>query len=69
MDLDSLSRHSFLILEPGAGLEFNLTRNIRLCPTASYLWISGSVPGMESKWKISGAAFNLALKFQELDAR
>lgn len=67
IDLDSLSRHSFLIVEPGASVEFNLTRNIRLCPGMSYLWISGKVDGMDSKWKISETAYSLTLKFIKPD--
>lgn len=67
MDLDSLARHGFYVVEPGVNIEFNLTRNIRLCPGVSYLWISGNVPGMRSKWDISETAFNLKLKFKKPD--
>lgn len=67
MELDSLARHGFYVVEPGVNIEFNLTRNIRLCPGASYLWISGNVPGLKSKWDISETAFNLKLKFKKPD--
>lgn len=30
-------------------------------------WISGHVPGVESKWDISETAFNLKLKFKKPD--
>jgi hypothetical protein len=64
-DLDSLTNHTFFVLEPGAGIEFNLTRQVRLSPGVSYLWIAGAVPGMESKWKTSETAFSLTLRFKD----
>jgi hypothetical protein len=66
-DVDSLAENAFFVLEPGAGVEFNLTRNIRICPGVRYLWISGNVHGMDSKWKISETAFNVSLKFTQPD--
>ncbi|MDB5105940.1 MAG: hypothetical protein JWP91_3629 [Fibrobacteres bacterium] len=67
MNLDSMANNGFLALEPAVGLEFNLTRNIRIRPEVSYLWISGDVPGMESKWDVSETAFDLVLRFKEPD--
>jgi hypothetical protein len=64
-DFDSLSQHRFLVMEPGFGLEFNLTRFIKLSPGVSYLWISGDVPGMSSPWRVAETAFNLTLKFKD----
>lgn len=66
-DFDVMFDNSFTVIEPGAGVEFNLTRNIVLCPGVRYLWISGDVAGMESKWKVSETAFNLTLKFRDFD--
>ena len=67
INLDTLTRNSFFIIEPGVSLEFNLTRNIRLGPGLSYLWISGDVAGITSKWKIAETAFNVKFKFKEPD--
>lgn len=64
-DIDSLSNHGFFALEPAAGLEFNLTPRVRLNPMVSYLWISGSVPGVESKWQASETAVSLNLRFKD----
>ena len=64
-DLDTLSEHGFTVLEPGISLEFNLTRKIRISPGVSYLWISGTVPGVDSKWDASERAFNLTLRFRD----
>jgi hypothetical protein len=64
-DIDSLTNHAFLVIEPGIGLEFNLTKSIRLNPMVSYLWLSGGVQGMESKWLVSETAFSLALRFKD----
>jgi hypothetical protein len=67
LDFDSLRTHNFFILEPGVNIEFNLTRNVRLSPGVSYLWISGDVAGMPSKQRVSEMAFNLKLKFKKPD--
>ncbi|HKP97906.1 MAG TPA: hypothetical protein VJ385_19375 [Fibrobacteria bacterium] len=64
-DVDSLTNHGFFVMEPGAGLEFNLTKSVRLMPAVSYLWISGTVPGLESKWKASETAFSVTLRFKD----
>jgi hypothetical protein len=66
-DIDSLASHGFAVIEPGAGLEFNLTRNVIIGPGIRYLWISGNVPGMDSKWKVSETALSLILKFVDFD--
>jgi hypothetical protein len=64
-NLDSLTNRGFIIVEPGVGLEFNLTPRIRLSPGVTYLWISGGVEGLDDKWKASEAAFNLTLRFND----
>lgn len=64
-DLDTLTNRSFIVLEPGVSLELNLTPKIRLNPGLSYLWISGNVPGLDSKWKVAETAFNLTVRFKD----
>lgn len=62
-DIDVLSQNGFAVIEPGMGLEFNLTRNVIVSPGIRYLWISGNVHGMDSKWKVSEGALSLSIKF------
>lgn len=66
--LDSLSNHGFFFIEPGASLEFNLTRGIRLAPGASYMWVPGSIWGMKDKGGLTEMAFSLGLIFKKSDS-
>jgi hypothetical protein len=66
-ELDSPNRHGFFFAEPGASVEFNLTRHIRLAPGVGYLWIPGSVWGMKNKGKLTETVFSLGLVFKKPD--
>lgn len=41
------------------------TLNHRLALWPGYLWISGNVPGLDSKWKVAETAFNLTVRFKD----
>ena len=64
-DIDTMSNNSFVYMEPGFSLEINVTPSLRICPGVSYLWISGSLPEVRSKWDVSETSFNLTLKFRD----
>ena len=64
---DSLSRHGFFFVAPGAKLEFNLTRNIRLAPGAGYLWTPDPVYGLEAGRGLEGPMLGLDLVLKQPD--
>ena len=66
--IDNLSNHGFFFIEPGVGLEFNLTQGIRLAPSACYMWVPGSIWGMQDKRRLTEMAFSLRLVFKKADS-
>jgi hypothetical protein len=66
--LDSLARHGFFFVSPGAKLEFNLTPNIRFCPGLSYLWTPDPVYGLPGNGLAEPMlTFDLILKKRDAD--
>ena len=68
IDLDSLSRHGFFFVSPGAKLEFNLTQDIRLRPGISYLWSPDPVYGLQGNRGIEEPMLTLDLLLKKPDA-
>ena len=61
-DKDGLSDH-FAVLEPGAGLEVNVTPWLRVVTGASYRFIGGAnIPAVTGR-DLSGVAGTLSFKF------
>lgn len=54
---------TFFALEPEVGLEINIVRYFRVCPSLSYRWLSGDVKLVDSDWDLSGPGAGLVLKF------
>jgi hypothetical protein len=66
-ELEAMSNNSFIVVEPRFAFEFNLTHNVRISPGVGYVWISGDVPGVRSKWQVSETAFNVTVKLLSVE--
>jgi hypothetical protein len=60
---DIYDRSNFFVFEPGASLEMNLTKYMRLNIGGSYRIVTGSKLGYNVDSDFSGFAVNLGLKF------
>lgn len=59
----AIENSAFIVIEPGAQLEFNITENFRLGAGVSYRYITGSELDNVSDEDLSGSSISLSFRF------